>query len=153
VIEPGEIELDRRRVLPGVIRANLLDQPTVARATFIGGNDTIMRRLLASAAGESESDGHVLDPWWGLVVSQRVRVSITQAIVKAKLLLPKSDKKPWFTASEVLRLARRFLQRSRHPASGVRRQAEVPSQRDVQRLTAAWRVQLRQNPQTVGFSR
>jgi hypothetical protein len=39
----------------------LLDEPAVARTSFISGNNTVVRRLLASAAGESEGDGHDLD--------------------------------------------------------------------------------------------
>ena len=61
MIQPRHVELDGGRVLPGVVDSNLLDEPAVARTSFISGNNTVMGRLLASAAGESESDGHDLD--------------------------------------------------------------------------------------------
>jgi hypothetical protein len=61
VIQPRQVELDFGWVLPWVIGSDLLDQPAIARTSFIGSNNTVMGRLLASAAGESDSDGHDLD--------------------------------------------------------------------------------------------
>ena len=58
MIQSRHVEPDGGRILPGVVDSDLLDEPAVARTSFIGGNNTVVGRLLASATGESDSDGH-----------------------------------------------------------------------------------------------
>src|SRR6185369_12094442 len=51
-------ELYPRRILLGIINANLLNIPSVARRTRVGNNDTIKWALLAAMAREANCGGH-----------------------------------------------------------------------------------------------
>ena len=53
MIQPGQVELDLGRILTWVIGADLLDEPAVARTSFISSNNTVVGRLFAPASGES----------------------------------------------------------------------------------------------------
>jgi hypothetical protein len=58
MVQPGHVEFDGGRILAWIVDTNLLDELAIAGATLISGNNTIMGRLFASAAGESKSNGH-----------------------------------------------------------------------------------------------
>jgi len=58
VFQFRHIELYGRWILPWIVGTDLLDETAVARTSFISSDNAIVGRLLASATGESDSDGH-----------------------------------------------------------------------------------------------
>ena len=52
------VHLDLGRVAQWIIDAQLFDEAPISGATAIGGDNSVERRLLATATGQSESYGH-----------------------------------------------------------------------------------------------
>src|SRR5687768_10635433 len=58
VVDAGPIELDGRGIRVGIVGAELLEEPTVARRSSVGGDDSIKGSLLGARTREPDFDGH-----------------------------------------------------------------------------------------------